>query len=334
MSAKEMLLSKIDLVKLPVQTFVEAKFREKIAKVLTTVVPMLSWRNYRASLESTSTFFAYVFFAICFCLCMTILSILLSPKIFKKYWPNVSKSDRRIWHTNMVTYFPALFVPLFALPAILTYDGGDGTKFVHRASLDTVRACGLSLGYMVWDLAVLLEDPKGQQSAYGGKKAYYLFILHHAFSICIWPYAVLAGRCVYFVNFFLVSELTNSNMATRWFLLKCKLESSTFYVLNGLAWIPLFLVVRVLVIPSMLQAFIFGSWNALSLGEKIVAFTTLPIPSMLNVYWARMIVMNAVKYLVTGKDPEDSKNSTVNDDAKAPMGNTTTTTTTKKKKKN
>ena len=84
-------------------------------------------------------------------------------------------------------------------------------------------------------------------------------------------------------------------------------------------------------IPSMLQAFIFGSWNALSPGEKIVAFTTLPIPSMLNVYWSRMIVMNAVKYLVTGKDPEDSKSSNVNDDAKAPMGNTTTT---KKKKKN
>ena len=154
---------------------------------------------------------------------------------------------------------------------------------------------------MVWDLAVLLEDPKGQQTAYGGKKAYYLFILHHAFSIYIWPYAILAGRCVYFVNFFLVSEVTNSNMATRWFLLKCKLESSTFYVLNGLAWIPLFLGVRVLVIPSMLQAFIFGSWNALSPGEKIVAFTTLPIPSMLNVYWSRMIVMNAVKCKLPGR---------------------------------
>ena len=42
--------------------------------------------------------------------------------------------------------------------------------------------------------------------------------------------------------------------------------------------------------------------------------------------------MNAVKYLVTGKDPEDSNSSNVNDDAKAPMGNTTTTTTKKKKK--
>ena len=66
--------------------------------------------------------------------------------------------------------------------------------------------------------------------------------------------------------------------------------------------------------------------------EKIVTFTTLPIPSMLNVYWARMIVMNAVKYLVTGKDPEDSKNSTVNDDAGHRWE--ILLTTTKKKKKN
>jgi hypothetical protein len=67
----------------------------------------------------------------------------------------------------------------------------------------------------------------------------------------------------------------------------------------------------------MLKAFIFGSWNALSAGEKIVAFTTLPIPSMLNIYWARMIVSNAMKYLLTGKDPADRSGS---DDA-APMGN-------------
>lgn len=304
-------------VKLPVQLFVEERFRGKSAMILTRVLPSLKLKKNYASLEVTSTFFAYVLFAITFCLCATVLSVVLSPKIFRKYWANVSDSDKKIWHTNMDTYFPAFFVTLFALPAILTFDGGDGTKFVHRASLDTVRACGLSLGYMAWDLAVMLEDPKGQQATYGGKKAYYLFIVHHVFSICIWPYAVLAGRCVYFVNFFLVSEVTNSNMSTRWFLLKCKLEKSAFYVLNGLAWIPLFLGVRVLVIPLMLKAFIFGSWNALSIGEKIVAFTTLPIPSMLNVYWARMIVRNALKYLVTGKDPEDSSSS----DA-APMGNT------------
>ena len=304
-------------VKLPVQLFVEEHFRGKSAMVLTKVLPSLKLRKNDASLEVTSIFFAYVLFAITFCLCATVSSVVLSPKIFRKYWARVSDSDKKIWHTNMDTYFPAFFVTLFALPAILTFDGGDGTTFVHRASLDTVRACGLSLGYMAWDLAVMLEDPKGQQATYGGKKAYYLFIVHHVFSICIWPYAVLAGRCVYFVNFFLVSEVTNSNMSTRWFLLKCKLEKSAFYVLNGLAWIPLFLGVRVLVIPLMLKAFIFGSWNALSIGEKIVAFTTLPIPSMLNVYWARMIVRNALKYLVTGKDREDSSSS----DA-APMGNT------------
>jgi hypothetical protein len=311
------ILAQMDRVKLPVQRFVEGHFVAPSASALTKVIPGMGSKKNYASLEVTSTFFAYVLFAISFCLCVTVLSVVLSPKIFRKYWADVSKLDRKIWHTNMDTYFPAFFVTLFALPAILTFDGGDGTKFVHRASLDTVRACGLSLGYMAWDLAVMLEDPKGQQSTYGGKKAYYLFIVHHLFSLCIWPYAVLAGRCVYFVNFFLVSEVTNSNMSTRWFLLKCKLEKSTFYVVNGLAWIPLFLGVRVLVIPLMLKAFIFGSWNALSAGEKIVAFTTLPIPSMLNIYWARMIVSNAMKYLLTGKDPEDRSGS---DDA-APMGN-------------
>ena len=167
--------------------------------------------------------------------------------------------------------FSGVFVTLFALPAILTFDGGDGTTFVHALAIGYGSGGGLSLGYMAWDLAVMLEDPKGQQATYGGKKAYYLFIVHHVFSICIWPYAVLAGRCVYFVNFFLVSEVTNSNMSTRWFLLKCKLEKSAFYVLNGLAWIPLFLGVRVLVIPLMLKAFIFGSWNAIEHREKIVA---------------------------------------------------------------
>ena len=51
---------KIDLVKLPVQTFVEAKFREN-REVLTTVVPMLSWRNYRASLRARLRFRVRVF---------------------------------------------------------------------------------------------------------------------------------------------------------------------------------------------------------------------------------------------------------------------------------
>ena len=79
-------------------------------------------------------------------------------------------------------------------------------------------------------------------------------------------------RAVRLFRQFLSRERSDeSNMSTRWFLLKCKLEKSAFYVLNGLAWIPLFLGVRVLVIPLMLKAFIFGSWNALSVGEKIVS---------------------------------------------------------------
>ena len=257
--------------------------------------------------EGVDVFLGNAMFAMTSCLLTCMASTILSPRLFERFFENMSRIDRKVWHTNMATYFPAFFVTLYALPAVVEfYESGDnGREFVREASIDTVRACGLSLGYMVWDLGVMLQDPKGQQVTYGGKKAYYLFVVHHVFSILIWPYAVLWGRCVFFVNFFLVSEVTNVNMSTRWFLLKCKMEKSSVYLVNGLAWIPLFLGVRVLVIPLMLNAFIFGTWGKLNLVEKIVAFVFLPIPSMLNVYWSKMIVSNAMKYLITGEDPEN-----------------------------
>ena len=77
-------------VKMPVQLFVEEHFRGKSAMVLTKVLPSLKLKKNDASLEVTSIFFAYVLFAITFCLCATVSSVLLSPKIFRKYWARVS----------------------------------------------------------------------------------------------------------------------------------------------------------------------------------------------------------------------------------------------------
>ena len=156
----------------------------------------------------------------------------------------------------MDTYFPALFVPLFALPAILTYDGGDRTKFGAPSAIRHGSGVRFEFGvHGVGFPRCCWKIRKGNSLRTVGRK---LIIYSSSITRFLFAFGRTPVRQTvrHFVNFFLVSELTNSNMATRWFLLKCKLESSTFYVLNGLAWIPLFLVVRVLVIPSMLQAFI------------------------------------------------------------------------------
>ena len=164
-------------------------------------------------------FFHHALLALSVCLLIFVLSKLLSPRLFRKALSKLEPFERKIWHTNMVTFFPAFAVTYYAWPAIVAYDGAK-YDFLHPASVDTLKGCGMSLGYMFWDLVVLLADPKDQMKAYGGLSPYVLFLFHHTLSLLAWPYAVSAGRCTYFVNYFLVSEVTNANLSLRWFLVK------------------------------------------------------------------------------------------------------------------
>ena len=163
-------------------------------------------------------FFNYALFSLCICLGIFTASRIISPRLFKGAMSHLKPFEVKIWHTNMVTFLPTFAVTFFALPAILKYSAERYT-FIAPASAETLKATGMSLGYMTWDLMVLIFDAKDQMAAYGGVTPYVLFIFHHTFSIAAWPYAVSAGRCVYFVNYFLVSEVTNFNMSLRWYLM-------------------------------------------------------------------------------------------------------------------
>jgi hypothetical protein len=237
------------------------------------------------------------------CVAVFLTSKLLSPIVFRSVLSKLAPFEQKIWHTNMVTFFPTFAVTYFALPAILDHAGAR-YSFVEPASANTLKACGMSLGYMTWDLGVLIFDARDQMRAYGGVLPYILFLFHHTLSIVAWPYAVCAGRCVYFVNFFLVSEVTNFNMSLRWFLLTAKKESGSLYMVNGLLWIPLFFAVRVAVIPRLVDEYWNGDWAQLGPVETMTARAMLPIPVMLNVYWMGLIASGALKFLKTGSTEE------------------------------
>ena len=93
----------------------------------------------------------------------------------------------------MVTFLPAFGVTYFALPAMLTYSGTRWASllfftlvedlllcviilcrynFLYPASAETIKACGVSLGYMLWDLSILLMDADDQMRAYGGAQVF------------------------------------------------------------------------------------------------------------------------------------------------------------------
>jgi len=255
------------------------------------------------ALRVSELFFTYFILSLCFCGVIFVASRSCTSAFVGKSYAALLPSDRRTWHTNMVTFWPAFAVTAFALPAVRTFDGSL-TSFSSQASAYTIKACGMSIGYMTWDLGVMLMNWSDQCLAYGGEGPMYLFIVHHILSMILWPYALTRGLCAYHINWFLISECTNFNMSLRWYMVKLNMTKSKVYLLNGLSWIPLFLGVRVLVIPSLFKSYWYSDWSVFTPEQVWIARVTLPIPSLLNVYWARQIVQGAVQFLVTGEDPE------------------------------
>ena len=107
---------------------------------------------------------------------------------------------------------------------------------------------------------------------------------------------------MYFVNYFLVSEVTNFNMSLRWYLMKTNREGGSLYFWNGILWIPLFFCVRVAVIPNLVDRYLNSDWSALGVNETWAARLLLPVPVMLNLYWFGLIITTAVRFLVTGSE--------------------------------
>jgi hypothetical protein len=244
---------------------------------------------------------AHLVFGLFLCACVFVASAVISPRLFRADMARLKPNERKTWHTNAVTFLPTFAVTYFAAPAVLAYAGPSGS-FLHAATADTLRGCGISLGYMTWDLLVMLLDARDQMRAYGGASPYVLFLIHHTLSLAAWPYAVTSGRCVYFVNYFLVSEVTNFNMSLRWFLMKCGKEGGRVYFWNGILWIPLFFTIRIAVIPRLVTAYFAGDWSELGANETWAARLLLPVPILLNVYWFWLIASTAIKFLATGSE--------------------------------
>ena len=246
--------------------------------------------------------FTYYFMSIACNAFIMLVSLCFSRRVVgAKRFDAMKPHERTTWHTNLCTFWPAFAVTAYALPAIATFSG-KSDSFVSDVSALTSKACGLSIGYMTWDLGVILARWDDQVVAYGGKGALYLFIVHHVFSIVLWPYALMRHLCAYHINYFLVSEVTNFNMSLRWILAALNMSNTKLYLINGLAWIPLFLGVRVVVIPQLFAAYMNSDWGVLTTPQYYAALLTLPIPSLLNLYWAQQIVVGAAKFLITGED--------------------------------
>ena len=126
-----------------------------------------------------------------------------------------------------------------------------------------------------------------------------IMLFHHAVSILAFPYAVLQHRCVVFVLFFLLTEVTGVLQHPRMILLKLGLDGNLCYVAVGAGWTISFFFVRIAPSPVLLYALLRtpDEWQAFSTFDFAVAVSTVPLPFLLNGYWFYALVAGLLKFL-------------------------------------
>jgi hypothetical protein len=160
-------------------------------------------------------------------------------------------------------------------------------------------ACGVCCGYFIMDTLMLLLFPKEMHKELGGTSGYLIMWLHHVVSFLVWPYAFANGIAVWFITYFLVTEVTN--IGQNLFLLADRGKIVPGAIPIGVAWAFSFAVVRVAPVPHLLYSYLklFILQNPVQLGtmEWIVTLSTVPIPIALNLYWFYKIVKKASRML-------------------------------------
>jgi len=234
------------------------------------------------------------------CVVLYSLSRAIAPKVSTKYH-SLPEFKREQWHITFVSAFPAVFVPPGAIMAYrdLSWDYSDVLTTTSPWLPGTV---GLSVGYMFFDFCAMCSKPKLFRRGMG-PVTYWLFLLHHLFSFSLWPWATLAARGTFFVNWFLLTEMSNILMHIRWFMISTDCTDGLPYIVLSLTWTALFFVLRIAPIPTLISMMWHGDWSKFTGPEFWVTVTCVPIPMLLNAYWMTLIFLGIAQFCFSKKNP-------------------------------
>lgn len=203
-----------------------------------------------------------------------------------------------------------LLAPLLVYPALertpqLAQNGKYATVVVPRSPASTY-GCAMATGYMAFDLAAMLIGYEVSVKA-NGRAMFHLYVWHHLLSILFWPVAILNNSFVYFVNWFVASETSSLWLAARGAMLTLKTINTPLGMLVQLAFVASFFLSRIVVLPDLVRSLVGADWSAVPGWQATLAATTVPIPFMLNVYWAVLILKSVAKVAFGGGEKNRKK---------------------------
>lgn len=174
----------------------------------------------------------------------------------------------------------------------------------------------VTIGYMIADLMLLpsWSLSKGSSVENG------LMVMHHVFSLAVWPCTILYNYCGRYVVVLLAYEVSSIFLTLNWMLSTAGMKTGALYKVSGLLFTASFVLVRMVgALPQLLALWHAPPWtftvvDKVAPGEmmtwQIYATITLILPHALNLFWGVKVVrgfmavlLKADKSKSTGKEP-------------------------------
>lgn len=227
-------------------------------------------------------------------LCKTVYEITgLISRAYLKGYSSLKKSTKIEWKNRGFSTFHAILVAAVSFYLIVLSDlfkeGTPTGSFVHRKSLLSDSLLGVSIGYFLTDLGMILWC----FPALGGIE----YVLHHGCSLYSITLSLISGQAQFYILMVLFSEITTPFVNLRWYLDVYGKKSSMLYFCNGVALFFGWLAARILLFIFCF-AHMYLHFDQVKTIFPIGFYSVLSVPSLIavmNVYWFWKITKGLVK---------------------------------------
>lgn len=218
----------------------------------------------------------------------------ISSRCFKSY-SQLNKSQKIEWNNRGFSTVHAIITSIISFYLVMISDlfkeGSHPELIIDRKSIASDATFGISLGYFIYDLAMILQ----LFPSLGGME----YIIHHGLSLYSFSLALLSGQAHLYILMVLFTEITTPFVNMRWYLDHAGLKNSKLYLLNGIALTVGWLLARI-VLFFYLFSHMYAHFDQVRTMFDLGFYSLLAVPSTLagmNVFWFWKILRGLVKTL-------------------------------------
>ncbi|CAK8565404.1 unnamed protein product [Lathyrus sativus] len=222
------------------------------------------------------------------------LTHLIGTNYFKTY-SSFSKIQRIEWNNRSVSTIHSIFITAMSLYLVfcsnLFSDNQSNDPITVRNSSLSTFALGVSVGYFIFDLAMILWF----FPSLGG----YEYVVHHMFSLVAVAYSMLSGEGQLYTYMVLISETTTPGVNLRWYLDVAGMKRSKAYLINGVVIFLAWMVARILLFVYMFYHVYlhFDQVERMHIIGQLLVIIVPMVLSVMNLVWFAKIVKGLRKTL-------------------------------------